>query len=369
MRVCYFALLHTAALVVMATKSSETFQPSVHLGPLRDVDDHRNNVSVNRALRAQAAPDDEVRAGSSSAITYAMQALEVHAKLRKEGQPFGGKHFNNLMKGLSQRGLVNGVVSKFGADKSAEQALVTKLVDVYGNYVIGQWIVTTCLAKDLSSGQERMREILVKHWVATPALRYMIASIRATNDFQGAAEQALVKKLVDAYGDKVIGPWTVRLSLAKNLSSGQEFMLEILAKHWVAKQDPLAMITWLRTTKNFQDTDFYLPVVAKLLQNVKPTAVNEAIFAACGESYAYFVTVLYRASMKKESDLTACKEAWRFHHGHIPEELLNWSTFLHSYHHYLEKDFKKFKGEHNRPYDPLNLEQLKHAFVMMSFST
>uniref|UniRef100_A0AAV1TUE6 Uncharacterized protein n=1 Tax=Peronospora matthiolae TaxID=2874970 RepID=A0AAV1TUE6_9STRA len=47
MRVYCFALLHAAALAVMATKLLETCHPNVHLAPLRDVAGHRNNVSVN----------------------------------------------------------------------------------------------------------------------------------------------------------------------------------------------------------------------------------------------------------------------------------------------------------------------------------
>uniref|UniRef100_A0AAV1TSA0 RxLR effector candidate protein n=1 Tax=Peronospora matthiolae TaxID=2874970 RepID=A0AAV1TSA0_9STRA len=267
------------------------------------------------------------------------------------------------MNGLSQRGLVNGVVSKFGAEESAEQALVKKLVDVYGNHVIGQWIVTTCLAKDLSSGQERMREILVKHWVATPALRDMIASIRATDDFQDAAGQALVTKLVDVYGDNVIGSWSVRLSLAKKLTPGEERMLEILARHWVAKQDPLAMITRLRTTKNFQDTDFYLPKVAKLLQNVKPD-VNEAIFAAFG-SDAYFITNLYRATMKKESDLTACEAAWRYYRGTDPQALDATYVLPNLYDLSMKGVRKNLLAGDKLPFVPLNGEQVDQCYYFM----
>ena len=49
MRVCYFALLHAAALVVMANKSEKSHS-IVHLVPLRDVADHRSDVSINRGV-------------------------------------------------------------------------------------------------------------------------------------------------------------------------------------------------------------------------------------------------------------------------------------------------------------------------------
>uniref|UniRef100_M4C3S8 Avirulence protein-like protein n=1 Tax=Hyaloperonospora arabidopsidis (strain Emoy2) TaxID=559515 RepID=M4C3S8_HYAAE len=279
----------------MANKSEKSHS-IVHLVPLRDVADHRNDVSVNQSLRAQAAPGDEERVAGSSAVKMAMDGLEAHAKLRTEGKDLG-EHFEDWMKRLSQRELVNGVVSNFGADESAEQALV--------------------------------------------------------------------KKLVDVYGDNMIGPWIARLSLAEKLTSGEERIREILTKHWAAEQSLGDMITLIRASEKFEDVDFYRPGVVKLLQKFTPTAVNEAIMAGYGKSEAYFVSVLYRATMKEGSDLAACEAAWQYYRWRFSEEWDTWKIFKRSYLYHFAEDIKKFVDKSERSYDILMKEQMKRSFDLM----
>ena len=80
------------------------------------------------ALRTQAAPGDEERAGSKP-VESSFEAITKHAASRSNGREVADRDFLNVVFKLEKNRHVEGLMQMYGG----KEALVQKLVDVYGN--------------------------------------------------------------------------------------------------------------------------------------------------------------------------------------------------------------------------------------------
>nr|AAX51203.1 avirulence protein [Hyaloperonospora parasitica] len=191
MRVCYFVLLPSVALAVIATESSETSRTIVHVFPLRDVADHRNDALINRALRAQAALDDDEERWpfGPSAVKALIRTIDSHrAGLNDEAKM---KEVVQTWNKLIERDNLIGEIGKHYSEAPGplydtyDEALATRLVTTYSDRGVARAILHTRPSDPLSkkAGQaHRLEEAVASLWKGRGYTSDNVVSSIATGD-------------------------------------------------------------------------------------------------------------------------------------------------------------------------------------------
>nr|AAX51201.1 avirulence protein [Hyaloperonospora parasitica] len=192
MRVCYFVLVPSVALAVIATESSETSGTIVHVFPLRDVADHRNDALINRALRAQTALDDDEERWpfGPSAVEALIETIDRHGRVSLNDEAKMEKVVRTWKKLIERDDLIGEIGKHYfeapgPLHDTYDEALATRLVTTYSDRGVARAILHTRPSDPLSkkAGQaHRLEEAVASLWKERGYTSHNVVSSIATDD-------------------------------------------------------------------------------------------------------------------------------------------------------------------------------------------